>query len=70
MPTIWTEVEVDVDLEEFSTDELLEELENRDQAFTTDSKSLVQQMFDNQRMNKNIEPLLKELYWRMLGRVL
>lgn len=69
MPTIWTEVEVDVDLGDFDTDELIEELERRDQAFSSGSRNIVQQMFDNQRMNKDIEPLLKQLYWNMLGRL-
>lgn len=70
MPTIWTEVEIDVDLAEFETEELVAELESRDQVYKSNTQSIVQQMYDDQRLDRDIQPLLKELYWNMLGRVL
>lgn len=69
MPTIWTEVEVDVDLAEFDTSELLEELESRDVTYTSDTRSLIQRMYDYQAMGKDIQPLLEELYWSTIKRI-
>ena len=69
MPTIWTEVEVDVDLAEFDTSELLEELESRDVVYTGGTKSLIQRMYDYQAMGKDIQPLLEELYWSTIKRI-
>ena len=69
MPTIWTEVEVDVDLAEFDTSELLEELESRDVVYTSGTKSLIQRMYDYQAMGKDIQPLLEELYWSTIKRI-
>ena len=47
--TVYTEVEVDVDLSDFETDDLIEELESRGELPTTvgpyDSNELVQQIW-------------------------
>lgn len=70
MTTIYTEVAVDIDLDEFSTDDLVEELENRDVVFLSSSKHLILQMYESQQLGKDIQPLLNQLYWSTLGRII
>lgn len=70
MPTIYTEVEVDVELDDFDTCDLIDELESRDVAVSLENKGLIRQMYEYQELGKDIQPLLNELYWNILGRVM
>ena len=70
MPYITQEVEVWVDLDEFDTDDLIEELENRDTRAVGDSKLLIQKMYDYQQMGKDIQPLLNQLYDSVINRIM
>jgi hypothetical protein len=69
MATIYTEVEVDVELDDFDTSDLIEELERREVSVSLENKDLVQKMLEQQHMGKDIQPLLNELYWNILGRI-
>lgn len=73
--TISTYVDVDVDLDEFDDDELLDELERRNiQPDGWDNpentKDLVYKMYEKVRLNQNIDEELREFFWRTIGRSL
>ena len=69
--TIYTEVEVDVDLSEFDTDDLIEELESRGAGATDygDGKEILQAIYEKRRMNKDYQQELDQLIWLGTGRI-
>lgn len=72
MPTIYTEVEVDVDLSEFSDDDLLEEIEIRGlgaEAADTEATELIQTIFAKRRLNQDYQRELDELIYNTIGRI-
>lgn len=70
MATIYTEVEVDVELDDFDTDDLIDELERRDVAVSLANKAQILKIYEHQQLGKDVQPLLNELYWNVLGRVM
>jgi hypothetical protein len=70
MTTIYTEVAVDVELDDFDTEDLIEELESRDISVGLENKSIIQQMYEYQQMGRDIQPLLNKLYYNTIGRIL
>ena len=70
--TIYTEVEVDVDLTDFDTDDLIEELESRGAApvETGDANELLTAIWLKRRMGKDYQQELDELIYVGLGKVL
>lgn len=74
MPTVYTEVEVDVDLVDFDTEDILEELERRGSLPTEgdgDAKELVQQIWLKRRLgNHDYQHELDQLIYQVLGRVI
>ena len=72
MPTVYTEVEVDVDLVDFDTDELLEELERRGSLPPEehgDARNIVEQIYYLRRQGQPYEHLMDSLMYTVLGRV-
>jgi hypothetical protein len=72
MATVYTEVEVDVSLEDFDTDDLLEELESRDALppeGNINAKELVEKMYYLHRQGKDCTHLLDSLFYAVVGRV-
>jgi hypothetical protein len=72
MPTVYTEVEVDVDLVDFDTDDLLEELESRGELPVEqhgDAKEIVEQIYYLRRQGQAYEHLMDSLMYAVLGRV-
>jgi hypothetical protein len=69
--TIYTEVEVDVDLSDFDTDDLIEELESRGAGTTDygDGKEILETIYEKRRMNKNYQQELDQLIWLGLGKI-
>lgn len=70
--TVYTEVEVDVDLESFDTDDLLEELELRGSLppeADINAKELVEQMYYLHRQGRDCTPMLDQLFYSVLGRI-
>ena len=69
--TIYTEVEVDVDLSEFETADLIEELESRGAGATdySDGKEILQAIYEKRRMNKDYQQELDQLIWLGTGRI-
>ena len=74
MAYITTEVEVDLD--EFGDDELLEELERRNIQPSNgwldpeQTRDLINTMYEKVRLRQTIDEELRELFWRTIGRSL
>jgi hypothetical protein len=72
MPTVYTEVEVEVELTDFDTEDLVEELESRGALPVEGSynaKELVEQMYQLRRLGKAYDHLMDNLFYSVLGRV-
>jgi len=72
MPTIYTEVEVDVELHEFDTDDLIEELEKRGKGLEVASRSgteLLNAIYEKRRLGKDYQRELDELIYVGIGRI-
>jgi hypothetical protein len=69
--TIYTEVEVDVNLGDFDTDDLLEELESRESGVLGygDGKEVLQSIYEKRRMCKDYQQELDVLIYLGLGRI-
>jgi len=70
--TIYTEVEVDVDLSDFDTDDLIEELESRGSGVSDfgDGKDILQAIYEKRRVGKDYQTELEQLIWLGLGKVI
>lgn len=72
--TIYTEVEVDVDLADFDTDDLLDELASRSSLPMEEDfhgKEILEVIYLKRRMGRNdYEKELDQLIWLSLGKVL
>ena len=72
--TVYTEVEVDIDISEFDTEDLLDELEYRGKLpveGSFDSKELVEKIWMKRRMgNNDYEFELDQLIYAVTGRVI
>ena len=69
---VYTEVEVEVDLEEFDTDDLLEELDLRGALppeGNVNAKELVEQIYYLRRQGQAYEHLMDSLMYSVLGRI-
>jgi hypothetical protein len=69
MATIYTEVEVDVDLDDFDTVDLIDELERRDVAMAMQNKQLIQQIYEARQLGKDYQKLLDDLIYETIGRL-
>ena len=72
--TIYTEVEVDIDLADFETDDLLDELASRSSLPMEEDfhgKEILEVIYLKRRMGRNdYEKELDQLIWLSLGKVL
>jgi len=73
MVSVYTEVEVDVELTEFDTDDLIEELESRGRLppeGNINVKELVEQIWLKRRLgNHNYQDELDKLIYSVLGKI-
>ena len=69
--TISTEVEVDVDLSDFETDDLIEELESRGAGTGEfgDGKDVLLSIYEKRRLGQDYQTELDQLIWLGLGRI-
>jgi polyhydroxyalkanoate synthesis regulator phasin len=67
--TIYTEVEVDVDLADFDTEDLIDELENRGHMADTTSKEIVEAIYQKRRNDKDYQAELDSLIFSVLGKI-
>lgn len=77
MPYVYKEVEVEVDLEDFDTDELIEELERRGQDYNTrgvdadEMRALLETIWQKRRNgNPNFDKELDGLIYGVLGKII
>lgn len=69
--TIYTEVEVDVNLSDFDTDDLLEELESRGEWLPGDSKAIAESIWLKRRVGRtDYEAELDQLIYASLGKII
>jgi hypothetical protein len=70
--TIYTEVEVDVDLSDFETDDLIEELESRGAGATDygDGKDVLMSIYEKRRLGQDYQTELEALIYLGLGRII
>ncbi len=70
--TIYKEVEVDVDLSDFDTEDLVDELESRGAGTAEfgDGKDILEIIYEKRRLGKDYQPELDKLIWLGLGKVL
>jgi hypothetical protein len=70
--TIYKEVEIDVELSDFDTEDLLEELESRGApaANLQDGNALVFSIYEKRRLGKDYQTELDQLIRQVTGRVL
>ena len=72
MPTIYKEVEVDVDLSDFDDDELIQELEDRGKIVDggdTTSGALVKSIYEKRKLGLDYEQEIKDLIYNVLGKI-
>ena len=71
--TVYKEVEVDVDLHDFDTNDLIEELEERGELPSStgpyDSNELVRQIWQLRRNGKDYQRLLDDLIYAVTGQI-
>ena len=69
--TVYKEVEVDVDLSDFDTDDLIDELESRGAGTGEfgDGKDILQVIYEKRRLGRDYQPELEQLIWLGLGRI-
>jgi hypothetical protein len=69
--TVYTEVEVDVDLSDFDTDDLIEELESRGAGATDygDGKDVLTAIYEKRRLGRDYQEELDQLIWLGLGKI-
>jgi hypothetical protein len=70
--TMYKEVEVDVDLSDFETDDLIEELESRGAGATDygDGKEILEVIWLKRRQGRDYQTELEQLIWLGLGKVI
>jgi hypothetical protein len=75
MPTVYTEVEVDVSLADFDDDDLIEELENRGLDLNTqlisgdEMRELLTQVWTRRRQGQDYQRELDQLIWYGIGKI-
>ena len=69
--TVSQEVDVDIDMEDFDTAELVEELERRGAGTTDygDGKDILKAIYLKRRLGQDYQTELDQLIWMGLGRV-
>ena len=70
--TIYTEVEVDVNLSDFDTDDLIEELESRGSGALDygDGKEVLEAIYLKRRLGQYYQQELDQLIWLGLGKII
>jgi hypothetical protein len=75
MPTIYTEVEVDVDLDEFDDDELMDEMERRGLDLNSryisgdEMRELITRVWHLRRTGQDYQRELDQLIWYGVGKI-
>lgn len=73
MPEVLVETYVDVDLDDFDTEDLIEELERRGKGMEVagaNGTELVERIFAKRRLGQNFDKELDDLIYTVTGRVI
>ena len=74
MVTVYTEVEVDVDLSDFETDDLIEELESRGHMVSDDAgndhSEILTDIWQKRRLGQDYQRELDNLIYAVLGKII
>ena len=70
MPTVYTEVEVDVELNDFDDDDLIEEVKRRNLGVNTDmyGRELVERIYQLRRNGQDYQVELDQLIYNVTGK--
>lgn len=70
MPTVYTEVEVDVELDDFEDDDLIEEVKRRNLVINTDmyGRELVERIHQLRRNGQDYQVELDQLIYNVTGK--
>lgn len=68
--TIYTEVEVDVSLADFETEDLIDELENRGHLTDSNSIEFFEKIYQKRRLGQDYQQELDKLIYSVLGKIL
>jgi len=70
MPTVYTEVEIDVELSDFEDDDLIEEVERRNLGINTDmyGRELVERIHQLRRTGQGYQVELDQLIYNVTGK--
>lgn len=74
--SIYTEVEVDVDLDNFDTDDLVDELKSRGYDYAVDGvngddmRQLLEEIWYKRRLDRDYQNELDQLIWGVLGKII
>jgi hypothetical protein len=70
--TIEKYIDIDVDMEDFDTDDLVNELERRGAGTTEygDGKDILQAIYEKRRLGKDYQQELDQLIWLGLGKII
>jgi hypothetical protein len=70
--TIEKYIDIDVDMEDFNTDDLVNELERRGAGTTEygDGKDILQAIYEKRRLGKDYQQELDQLIWLGLGKII
>lgn len=72
MPTVYTEVEVDVGLEDFDDEDLLDELDRRNlgaEVAEGTATELINTIYQKRRLNQDYQHELDQLIYTAIGRI-
>jgi len=67
--TIEAEVDVEVEIDDFDTEDLVAELERRDYLPKSDHLFQINKIYEKRRMGVDYQQELDELIWQTLGRI-
>lgn len=73
MPEVEVWTTVDVELDDFSDDDLIEELEKRGlgaEVPESTATELITQIYQKRRLNKDYQPELEQLIYQTIGKVI
>jgi hypothetical protein len=73
MPTVYTEVEVDVTLEDFDDIDLMEEMDRRGlgaEVNASTASELIEKIYQKRRLGKDFENELDQLIYQVTGRAI
>lgn len=69
MPTIYKDIEIEIDLDDFSNDDLVEELESRG-IMGRVSNMMVRRIYEKRRLGQDYQQDLDKLINEAIGRVI